>query len=918
MGELTENGVENKEDKLTREKRKISKLAEKSLIKGDLWFLVDSRWYQQWERYTTNHLCLLDSQDKSESLHPGPIDNSSLFDAKASHEIREHLVEDADYKLLPEQAWKILKESYGVIEDQTAIERKVVEKGEYIKKKVIEIYPLKLKLCNYKNKEALVVKKYSVTTTIDELEKDMKHSLNIPKHQDTRVWNAYLDDYEDLSDGAKTLEEYSLQKDQMVVIEEINSDGTWPYDAERTSSPSTSCNGSATLNKTSGSGSYASSSSYRLRNNRQTPGLCGLSNLGNTCFMNSALQCLSNVPVLTSFFKNDDYKRDLNLTNPLGTKGRIATEYAELIKTLWSGDHSSFIPRDFKLAVGQFQSRFLGYQQQDGQELLAFLIDGLHEDLNRISKKPYVEAKDADGRPDNVVASEAWQNHLKRNKSHIVETLHGLFRSTVDCPECPRVSVTFDPFCFLSLPLPVKRERSVECTFVPVDYDEDVVKYKVTVSKSGLIKDVCEALSELVSIRQENMTATDIYNSRFHKIFGESDQIRNIYEKDFIYVFESPADATMLPVYMRYSSPGGSWYLFGQPIMVPVSLHTTTHRDLYKAILRAAFRYFSNEDLKRDVERMLRSDYDDDVMDEKENSQEQEEKEENLYKLFQIKAVNSFGTQEQKVFEDTTEPLKLSANLYLSADWTKEAYDGHFTSQWLGMVKTHESARPGNVKKSPSGVHLRNCMELFTSKEQLGEDNTWYCSSCKKHQQAFKKFDLWMLPPILVIHFKRFSNTRWSRDKLDTFVDFPTRDLDLTDFVVNPAAKKLEKKRRCYNLIAVSNHYGGLGGGHYTAFAKNSVDKKWHYFDDSSVSDSAEERVVTKAAYMLVYQRQDVESWSNEHPDRPFTFMEPMFSPRAMGMIDDVTPFNFNTNQNSQSNEDVLNNNDADDDMDTT
>ncbi|XP_076806338.1 ubiquitin carboxyl-terminal hydrolase 11-like [Clavelina lepadiformis] len=103
-----------------------------------------------------------------------------------------------------------------------------------------------------------------------------------------------------------------------------------------------------------------------------------------------------------------------------------------------------------------------------------------------------------------------------------------------------------------------------------------------------------------------------------------------------------------------------------------------------------------------------------------------------------------------------------------------------------------------------------------------------------------------------------------------------------------------------------------------TSLAKNSVDKKWHYFDDSSVSDSAEERVVTKAAYMLVYQRQDVESWSNEHPDRPFTFMEPMFSPRAMGMIDDVTPFNFNTNQNSQSNEDVLSNNDADDDMDTT
>ena len=41
-----------------------------------------------------------------------------------------------------------------------------------------------------------------------------------------------------------------------------------------------------------------------------------------------------------------------------------------------------------KRAVGQFQPRFVGYQQQDSQELIAFLIDGLHEDLNRITNKP--------------------------------------------------------------------------------------------------------------------------------------------------------------------------------------------------------------------------------------------------------------------------------------------------------------------------------------------------------------------------------------------------------------------------------------------------------------------------------------------------------------------------------------------------
>ena len=53
-------------------------------------------------------------------------------------------------------------------------------------------------------------------------------------------------------------------------------------------------------------------------------------------------------------------------------------------------------------AVGRFAPQFSGYQQQDSQELMAFLLDGLHEDLNRIKKKPYVELKDANNRPDKV------------------------------------------------------------------------------------------------------------------------------------------------------------------------------------------------------------------------------------------------------------------------------------------------------------------------------------------------------------------------------------------------------------------------------------------------------------------------------------------------------------------------------------
>ena len=75
--------------------------------------------------------------------------------------------------------------------------------------------------------------------------------------------------------------------------------------------------------------------------------------------------------------------------------------------------------------ISRYSQNFSGFQQQDSQELLAFLLDGLHEDLNRVVNKPYDELKDSDGRPDDVVAQEAWENHVRRNKSVIVDLFHG-------------------------------------------------------------------------------------------------------------------------------------------------------------------------------------------------------------------------------------------------------------------------------------------------------------------------------------------------------------------------------------------------------------------------------------------------------------------------------------------------------------
>ena len=151
-------------------------------------------------------------------------------------------------------------------------------------------------------------------------------------------------------------------------------------------------------------------------------------------------------------------------------------------------------------------------------------------------------------------------------------------------------------------------------------------------------------------------------------------------------------------------------------------------------------------------------------------------------------------------------------------------------------------------------ISILDCIAKYCEEEQLDESDAWYCNRCKAHVRAMKQFDLYRTPPILIIHLKRFhfSSTTHRRDKVDTFIDFPLEDLDLKEVVKNWGSVE-----PIYDCYAVSNHFGGLGGGHYTAYAKLD-DGTWCNFDDSRVSIVEKSDVVSNAAYCLYYKRKDV------------------------------------------------------------
>ncbi|KAG1926570.1 ubiquitin carboxyl-terminal hydrolase 15-like isoform X1 [Pimephales promelas] len=912
------------------QRAEIATLLKTPLRRADTWYLVDSHWFKQWKKYVG-----FDSWDKyqmgEQSVYPGPVDNRGLLKDGDALGIREHLIDELDYILLPADGWSRLVSWYDLMEGQEPIARKVVEQGMFVKHCKVEVYLTELKLCEDGNMDNIVTRRFSKADTIDTIEQEMRKLFSIPDEKETRLWNKYMSNtFEPLNKPDSTIQDAGLYQGQVLVIEQKNEDGTWPRGSSALKSSGASslsalpkiCPSSLTNNHNSSFSGRNMKSSYGLYSSTsyepsdqgrraEKPGLSGLSNLGNTCFMNSATQCLSNVPPLTEYFLKDKHQEELNEDNPLGMKGEIAKAYAELIKQLWSGKQSCVTPRPFKTLVGRFAPQFSGYQQQDSHELLAFLLDGLHEDLNRIRKKPYIQLKDTDTRPDQVVAEEAWENHIKRNDSIIVDIFHGLFKSTLVCPVCAKVSVTFDPFCYLTLPLPMKKERTLEVYLVWLDTLAKPTQYKLTVPKVGHISDLCASLSALSGVPAQKMIVTDIYNHRFHRIFASNENLSSIMERDDIYVFElagsQDTDHVVIPVHLRekYKQSGfnhTSTPLFGQPFLLSVP-HTISEDKLYNLLLLRLCRYVrpaaedeeseeklspkhhsingnaTNGILEEGWPCEMETDEPDDessqdLPSENDNSSPSEDslgggdhelenstnattvngQKKRLF-TFQFNNMgktdsNFIRAGEPRQIHFDEDHTRLSDRCYLSLDWEPETKRKYFNESVAEDFDKHESMEYKPQKKS--FFKLKDCIELFTTKEKLGAADPWYCPTCKQHQQATKKLDLWSVPPVLVVHLKRFSYSRYMRDKLDSLVDFPLRDLDMSQFLINPNAGPCR-----YNLIAVSNHYGGMGGGHYTAYGENKDDQKWYNFDDSSVSAISEDQIVSKAAYVLFYQRQD-------------------------------------------------------------
>ncbi|NXA80808.1 UBP32 hydrolase, partial [Thryothorus ludovicianus] len=837
-----------------------------------------------------NNQCLLGSSGNSllqlNPQKPGAIDNQPLVTqepVKAASLTMEggrlkrspQLVEGKDYVMVPEPVWRALYHWYGA---NLSLPRPVI-KNSKTNVAELELFPRYLlflrqqpatrtqqsnvwvNMGNVPSPNAPLKRVLAYTgcfsrmQTIKEIHEYLSQRLRI-KEEDMRLWLYNSENYLTLLDDEDHRLEYlKIQDEQHLVIEVRNKDMSWPEEM-----------------------SFIANSSKIDRHKVPTEkGATGLSNLGNTCFMNSSIQCVSNTQPLTRYFISGRHLYELNRTNPIGMKGHMAKCYGDLVQELWSGTQKNIAPLKLRWTIAKYAPRFNGFQQQDSQELLAFLLDGLHEDLNRVHDKPYVELKDSDGRPDWEVAAEAWENHLRRNRSIVVDLFHGQLKSQVKCKTCGHISVRFDPFNFLSLPLPMDSYMHLEITVIKLD-GTTPVRYGLRLNMDEKYTGLKKQLSELCGLKPEQILLAEVHSSNI-KNFPQDNQKVRLSVSGFLCAFEipipgSPTSASS-PVQTEISTgpaangappmlmngdiakpgliPNGmpntvvpcgtepGWSLnghlpslcdspctgyiiavhrkmmrtelyflssqknrpslFGMPLIVPCTVHTRK-RDLYDAVWIQVSRLASP--LPPQEASNHAQDCDDSM---------------GYQYPFTLRVVQKDGNscawcpwyrfcRGCKI--ECTEDRACVGNAYIAVDWDPTALHLRYQTSQERIVEEHESVEQSR-RAQAEPINLDSCLRAFTSEEELGEDEMYYCSKCKTHCLATKKLDLWRLPPILIIHLKRFQfvNGRWIKSQ--KIVKFPRENFDPSAFLVQRDPSHFQRKQLTLQVENLPEARAGQG-----------------------------------------------------------------------------------------------------------
>ncbi|KAI4815571.1 hypothetical protein KUCAC02_005713 [Chaenocephalus aceratus] len=626
----------------------------------------------------------------------------------------------------------------------------------------------------------------------------------------------------------------------------------------------------------------------------------GLSNLGNTCFFNSVIQNISQTHLLRQTLnKMTEEKIELNiqpvapsdlesLVLHLDRPGPLTMAMCQLLNEIQESKKGVVTPRELFSQVCKKAARFKGFQQQDSQELLRYLLDGMRAEETKRVSTAIMEVlkgskKSTDGEQLKTLVKEYEKNGFPKNV--VDHVFGGETTSTIMCQQCKTVSVVTEMFLDLSLPVSdeayrkKKQKKEVQRTSESsqdgrnspalTNGNDDIPegsgsKYQQKKAKKQAKK---QAKQQKRQTKLDGRVTLDSVSSLSQT---ESDQT-------------DPADPDAEDGENADNGTNEEATLIGEtPAQISVSEE-------------------DQKTLETDQDEKEKEEEDDDLVNECDSSatssvsnrftalsEEQPSKDSVLDN-------DNISDMDQEVEQDTE----------LVSEMEKVTLDDAFIEDSLAVDQSMESeeeeAKEYTVvsqdpdlafhtlatRKAPEKQEcsVQSCLFQFTEVETLTQNNSLLCVTCTKRQpnkekagaskknvytDALKQMLISSPPPVLTLHLKRFQQNGYSICKVNRHVQFPLI-LDLAPFCAVKCKNLTEGDNQIlYSLYGIVEHSGTMRSGHYTAYVKarpecpklssngctaeDSTRGSWFHVSDTSVQPAELVRTMSlQASRMSVF-----------------------------------------------------------------
>ena len=190
----------------------------------------------------------------------------------------------------------------------------------------------------------------------------------------------------------------------------------------------------------------------------------GLANIGATCYMNATLQCLAHIQRLTYHFLNTETKKKISSNK---TKYKLTSAYLTVLENLWQNKNIKYYsPNEFKDVISEMNSLFAGVQANDSKDLILFVLETIHKELNVENNNLNDQDNNIDDTQSQYNYEQTFQNFLKYFKdkfnSVISHLFYGMFNSIMCCQNCNVVLHNVQCYNILIFPLQKVKEYKMK------------------------------------------------------------------------------------------------------------------------------------------------------------------------------------------------------------------------------------------------------------------------------------------------------------------------------------------------------------------------------------------------------------------------------------------------------------------------